>query len=141
MKVKVRPLNEGETFCCSLRKAKEVFRNTDVYLDFSYLGRDYSTWAETPDAYFWKRNVKGRIVASMLTHSGTESPILSFYVVKEDIFPIECKMEFEQKYLPEFYRLYETMLNENGSIINTKLMIVEYIENKLKLHETSLDWR
>ena len=44
MKVKVRPLNEGETFCCSIRKAKEVFRNTDVYLDFSYLGRDYSTW-------------------------------------------------------------------------------------------------
>ena len=75
MEVKVRPLNRGETFCCSVKTAKEMFKNTDIYLDFAYLGRNYRTWAETPDAYYWKRNVKGRILATMQTRSGEARPI------------------------------------------------------------------
>ena len=141
MEVKVRPLNRGETFSCSVKTAKEMFKNTDVYLNFAYLGRDYRTWAETPDAYYWKRNVNGRIIAKMQTRSGEARPILCFFVVKESAFPLECKIEFEQKYLPEFYRLYETMFHEDSRCRNTKLMITEYIDNKLKLHETSLHWR
>ena len=139
MKINARPLNEGETFVCSMKKAKEMFKNTDVHLNFAYYTRDYGTFAETQDRYFVKKNITGRVVASMYMHSGYKSPILSFYVIGKNNFCDELRVEFEQKYLPEFYKLYQTMLKDDGLIINTKLMLVEYVNNELKLHETVLD--
>ena len=141
MEIKKRPLNKGETFCCSMKKAKEVFRDTKIYLNFAYLGRHHSTFAETPDGYYWARNVKGRVISEMQTSSGRERPILSFYVLKETNFPAELRDEFEQKYLPEFYRLYQELLSDQSLKITTKLMLVEYFDGQLKLHETTLHWR
>ncbi len=139
MEVNVRPLNKGETFCCSVKKVKELFKETSVHLNFAYLGRDFATFAETPDRYYWTRNVKGKIIVSIQMHSRQEKPILSFYVLKERDFPVELKNEFEQKYLPEFYRLYIELFNDKSLTSTTKFMLVEYIDGKLKLHETKFN--
>ena len=141
MDIKTRPLNKGETFCCSFKKAKEIFKDTEVFLNFAYTGRHFSTFAETPDGYYWARNVKGKVICEMLTSSGKERPILSFYVLKEKNFSDELKDEFEQKCLPEFYRLYKELLNDHVLAQNTKMMLVEFFDGKLKLHETTLQWR
>ena len=58
MKINARPLNEGETFVCSMKKAKEMFKNTDVHLNFAYYTRDYGTFAETQDRYFVKKRCR-----------------------------------------------------------------------------------
>lgn len=140
MEIKKRPLNIGETFCCSMKKAKETFKDTNIFLNFAYVGRHFSTFAESPDGYYWHRNVKGRVICSMQTFSGQERPLLCFHVLNEKNFPVELKDEFEQKYLPEFYRLYQTLLNDQSLITTHKLMLVEFIDGKLKLHETVLKW-
>ncbi len=31
MEVNVKPLNKGEVYCCSLKSAKKLFKNTSVY--------------------------------------------------------------------------------------------------------------
>ena len=79
--------------------ALEMFKNTDVHLNFAYYTRDYGTFAETQDRYFVKKNITGRVVASMYMHSGYKSPILSFYVIGKNNFCDELRVEFEQKYL------------------------------------------
>jgi len=141
LEVKTKPLNAGETFCCSMKKAKELFNGTAVFLNFAYLGRDFATFAETPDRYYWKKSVKGRIIVSAQMRSREERPIISFYVLREKDFSAELKAEFEQKYLPEYYRLYQELLNDQSLTITTKLMLVELFDGKLKLHETTLRWR
>ena len=78
MKIDSRPLNKGETFCCSMRAAKELFRNYNITLNFSYLGRDFGTFAETPDRYYVERNVKGRIVSSLYMRTNDKNAILSY---------------------------------------------------------------
>lgn len=141
MEIKKRPLNTGETFCCSMKEAKEVFKDTAVFLDFAYLGRDYGTFARTPDRYYLQRKVTGRIVAHMNMYSKDKRPIIGFYVLKEKDFPSELRTEFEQKYLPEFYRLYNELFDDQSLISTTKQMMVELVDGKLKLHETVLPWR
>ena len=32
MRISSRPLNKGETLCCSIRRAKDFFKDTDVEL-------------------------------------------------------------------------------------------------------------
>ena len=47
MQVRVRPLNKGEVFCCSLSAAKKVFKDTGITLNFAYYGRNYSAFDNT----------------------------------------------------------------------------------------------
>jgi len=141
MEIHCRPLNSGEMFCCSAKKAKDIFKDTEIHIDFAYLGRDFSTFAETPDAYYCKRCVKGRVIASLFMQSNNKKAILSFYVLKESMFSYELKKEFEQVHLPEFYRLYQNLINDHTLSRSNVLMLVELIDGKLKLHETALKWK
>ncbi len=122
-----------------MKKAKEVFRDTDVYLNFSYLGRDYGTFAYTPDAYYIIHKIKGRVLASLYMHENYPEPILSFYVVRStDVYTDDMREEFERKYLFEFRRLYFEMKNIKQTTGKCKMMLVELLNGKLKLHETTL---
>ena len=137
MKISVRPLNKGEIFCCSMKSAKMVFKNTNVHLDFSYLGRDYATFAETPDSYYMKKRIKGRIVASFYAHSNTDNAILSFYVVKESDFSPNLKDEFESTYLLKLYDEYLQQIAKEYPSDRTKMMLVELYNGELFFHEDS----
>lgn len=140
MQVKVRPLNAGETFCCSIKKAKAVFRDTNVYLNFAFFGRDFGTFARTADRFYCERNVRGIVVSNMHIYSRSERPMLSFYALREKDFPEERKREFEQKYLPKYYTLYQEMLYDWSLIRVFKFMLVEWINGELKLHEQILKY-
>lgn len=108
-------------------------------MDFSYLGRDYATFEYTADAYYMKHNIKGRVLASFYMKENYPEPILSFYVVRStDIYTDDMREEFESKYILEFRRLYFEMTNIERITGKTKLMLVELLNGKLKLHETTL---
>lgn len=138
MQVKVRPLNQGETFCCSVKKAKEVFQETSIYLDFSYLGRDFCMFAESPIWYFYKKNIRGRVLSSMRMSENYPEPLLSFYVVKEKDFDNLLKKQYEDKFLPEYYRLYKEMTNVKQPAGIEKIMLVELVDGNLLIHESKL---
>lgn len=140
MECHVRPLNKGEFFCCSIKKAKEIFGNTEVYLDFAYLGRNYKTFSETADGYYWKNNIKGRVIASLMMRVRDASPILSFYVIKSDEFSEALREEFETKYLCRFYTLYLNQMKSNSLTNDTRLMLMEIVDGKLILHEGSIKY-
>lgn len=137
MQVRVRPLNKGEVFCCGISKAKALFRETPVILDFAYYGRDFAPFLGTELDRFAYKHVQGRVVAVMQMVDGEESPLLSFKVIKEEKFSSELKKEFETKYLPEFYRLYQTKKDVESIIRKTTVILVALHDGKLKLYQTT----
>lgn len=134
MKVYFRPLNSNEIFPCSVRKAKEIFRNTDVTLSFAYGCRIYGAFLNTSPAFYLKNKIKGRVIADTTMYPRLKNMHISFFVIKAKDYNAQLQKEFEEKYLMEFYRLYESMLND--STLNNKgiSMLVELIDGKLKLH-------
>ena len=139
MEIKVRSLNKGECFCCSMKSAKEMFKNTPIKLNFAYYSRDYKTFAETTDSYFLKRNISGRVVVSFYMHSGLENPSLNFYVIKEINYSEKLRMEFEKTYLTALMEFYRSMLVESFSnLVQTKVMLVELLDENFKSHTISL---
>ena len=139
MKIDSRPLNKGETFCCSMRAAKELFRNYDITLNFSCYGRDFGTFAETPDRYYVERNVKGRIVSSLYMRTNDKSAILSFYVLKEENYSPELRTQYEKEFLPEHLRMYKELTKDpEAKKIDDKMMLVTLKDGKFNLYETTL---
>ena len=132
MKVYFRPLNSNEVFPCSVRKAKEVFKDTKVDLSFAYGGRTLSL-SKNPSMSL-NHKIKGSVIAYADIYPRVESININFFVIKAKDYNAQLQKEFEEKYLMEFYRLYESMLND--STLNNKgtLMMVELIDGKLKLH-------
>ena len=138
LKVLVRPLNKGETFCCSLAVAKNVFKNTEVTLNFSYYGRNYGAFNNTFFATYLKNKVKGYVIAKMSIESGCENPILSFYVLKEKLFSKEQKRVFEEKYLPEFLQLYYERMSDKSIKFTHEFVMVELVDDKMILHKQKI---
>lgn len=138
MKVRVRPLNKGETFCCSIRAVKNLFRHTDIQADFSYFGRNYSTMIGTQYDTYYLQKIKGRVIASLSMTSRQKSPILSFYVLHECDFPLSLKQEFEERCLPQFLELYEELLNDQNIITTTKYMLTELVNGMIVVHQQTI---
>ena len=134
MEIKVRPLNKGETFTCSIKKAKEYFKNTSVVLNFAYTNRVYSTFANTPHAVYLKNRIKGIIVSSMFMSSQREKALLSFYVIKDKDMPCQLKNEFENNYLPEYLKFYRSIYNNKNPNGIESTMIIELINGTFKIH-------
>ena len=135
MKIKIRPLNKGETFCCSVKCAKSFFHSTEIFLNFAFSGRDYSTFAHTKDSYYLKNKIKGRVVASLYAHSKTEKAILSFYVVKQNEFSQTLIDQFELIYMPKLMDFYQSQLQREDLSDHTKTILIEFYCGHLFLHE------
>ena len=138
MKIRVRPLNNGESFCCSVKAAKHIFQDTGVILNFAFHSRDYGTFAHTPAAYYFKNHIKGRVVASLYAHSDTEDSILSFYVLKQETISLKLKCEFETVYLPRFLDFYHSQLKKNTLSDSVAMMLVELYNGQYILHKKEL---
>ncbi len=133
MEIRTRPLNRGECFPCSFSQAKDIFKNTTVVLDFAYLERNYSAFANSKAGFYLKNKIKGYIILSMYMQPRDPRPILCFYVLNDRVFNSNLQNEVVQKFLPEYYRFYQMQLE--GDIIEGKnLMLVELIDGQLKLH-------
>ena len=142
MKFKRRPLNKGETFCCSVKRCKELFAETAAFLDFAYLSRTNITFKETADSYYIKKHIKGQIVFEMLMRPRDAEAILSFYAIKENRYSEELKKEFDDVYLPMIYKKYqEQLLNEDVSS-KRKIIIIELTDiSSLVFYEDYIIYR
>lgn len=138
MEIKIRPLNEGELFPCSYKRAKELFKNTSVVLNFAYTSRVYGTFENTKDKFYLKNKIQGKIISSMYMYPRQAKPLLNFYVIKKSDFTSNLQNEFEKKYLPAFYDLYQVLSNANDQNTNTTLLMVELLGERLILHQLKL---
>lgn len=138
MKVKSRPLNNGECFPCSMKKAKEIFADANVELDFSSVSRIYGTFKNTFDMYYLKNNIKGQVIASMYMYPKYNLPSLHFYVLKKQNYPEEIRREFEEDYLKLYLDFYNEMMNTTAPYI-CHVMLTEYRDGKLVLHRFKND--
>lgn len=134
MKVLSRPLNKGETFPCSIRSAKELFRDTDVILNFSHAGRTYGTFVNTPDMFYCRNNIRGIVLSSMYMYAGNHDAMLSFFVVKSNEFNYDLQKEYESKFLPQYLQLYKSLVSDEPHNSVTTVMLVELVDKVLKLH-------
>ena len=105
MRVLSRPLNKGEVFPCRISKAKNTFSETTVVLNFST--RIYGTFKNTFDMFYLKNNIKGIVISSMYMHPGEQNPFLNFYVIKKEQFTDKLQLEFEEKFLKEYFVFYK----------------------------------
>ena len=122
--------SRGEMFCCSLKKVKQIFRETDVIINFSALGRRYGNRNYT----FRKEKIKGKIIFSTYFSNQKANPILSFYLIKEEECTAELREEMETKYLPLLYTEYCRFLNDQTLISNHTFICIELFEGKLYYH-------
>lgn len=139
MKFRIRPLNQMETFCCSPMIVKNMFASTEICINFAYFGRNYTTMVGTPQDWYHKNKIKGRVIASFYMESGLESPILSFYVVQKKDFSQSQKRKFEETYLPTFFDIYKMMVDESRLIASRLEVIVELKEGSMVLHRNKLN--
>lgn len=136
MKITTGQLNIGETFICSFKRAKEVFANTNVHLNFGSLGRSFVTFAHTQDAYYVARNIKGRVVASFYYGPTKDMEyILSIYPIKRDLCNDQLKQKFENELLPQMLQAYQEQLVDDPIIIRTYFFLVELRDGNLYLHK------
>jgi hypothetical protein len=127
MEVRIRPLNKGETFACSIRKAKKLFKDTDVILNFAFATRQYGLY----NIYSRKNN--NRIIASMHMYNEQKRVLLNFYALKQDIFTEALKEEFENNFLIKFYDFYQSLQNAKILIPQEHLMLAELDNGTLKI--------
>ena len=127
MEVRIRPLNKGETFACSIRKAKKLFKDTDVILNFAFATRQYGLY----NIYSRKNN--NRIIASMHMYNEQKRVLLNFYALKQDIFTEALKEEFENNFLIKFYDFYQSLQNAKILIPQEHLMLAELDNETLKI--------
>ena len=139
MKVDVRPLNKGETYCCSVKQAKYLFRETQVSLNFAFTGREFKTVYEHPIYHFVNRNIKGKIIAYAWIGVREANALLNFFSLKESEFSNDLKEEFELKFLSQFYDLYIKQLSDQSPIhVQRIFMCVELFNGKLIKHTATI---
>ena len=130
--------NRGETYICSVKRAKEVFRETEVHLDFGYFSKYFSLRNAYYEYFYCRKNIKGKIVFATKHNLGRIDPIYSFYLQKEQECSEGLKKEFEEKYLPQLYALYKQYSGDDRLIAEYHFICVELYNGKLKLHDVIL---
>jgi len=138
MEIKKGSLNKGETFCVSVKSVKEVFKSTNILLNFAWTSRYAGAFLESPLAYYMKRNIKGKIIAAMHMSARQERPVLSFYIMRDNAEIEWIKRDFELNYLNKFRELYDELVHYSLIDLPSYYMCVEFIDGKLKLHKTKI---
>ena len=135
MKVYSRPLNDGEMFCTSIKAAKSVFQNTEVKLCFGEFGRQYNPYKNEFGYGYYKKNIKGTVVASMILHPGVNSPLLGFYVVKSYSISDSMKDYFEKDILYKLRRLYDEFCSGDPREQKDTIIWVEWLNDRFNTHQ------
>jgi len=134
MNINIRPLNKGETYCCSVSIAKEIFKNTQVKLNFTKCGNEFKNGFEHPIYRYARKTVKGQVIAYFTNTSREKSPLINFFSIKQDIYPDDLKKKFNELFLPEFYNLYSKKISDNALIESISIVIVELYDENIIMH-------
>lgn len=125
----------GETYCCSLTKAKNIFNGTIIKLNFGNLIRKYIPLSNEIGYSYFKKNIKGLVAAKLLIENET-SAMLSFYPVNKNIFSPVLKDNFEGEILNNILDFYNDYISMNTQSNNNELLLVELLNNTLIIHKT-----
>ena len=135
MKVLSRPLNVGETFCTSIKKAKAVFNCTDIKLCFGAFSRYYNPYENEFGYYYYKKNIHGTVVAQIILHPGVTSPLLKFYVLKSTLKSTQLKSEFEDAVLQKLFTMYRDYCSGQPSQQRSTIIWVELLDDSFIIHQ------
>ena len=139
MKINYIPLNKGETYCCSLKKVKVLFKNTSVVLSFTHGDTVFRKALHHPVYRYVNKYVKGKVLVYVQCYSGQSDPLICFFRLKTEDYSNDLIEQFEEFYLQQIYNFYLNQLNNQDISGKRKLMVIELIDGKFKLHETTLD--
>ena len=131
--MKIYSYKTKEHFCCSIKKVKEFFSNTEIHVSFGFLSKQYCTSIKSPNHYFYKKNIKGQVIADLQMENGMKSPIIGFYSFKlkgQDYLSIVN--EFENEILPKIHSFYIEHLNEKDDN-NDYIFLVDLIDDKMNI--------
>ena len=135
MKVYSRPINAGETFCTSIKTAKSVFKNTEIELCFAEFGRKYNPHNNEFGFGYYKKNIRGKVVASMILHPGVNCPMLAFYVFKSNEISIELINNFQNNVLYQLFEIYNQFQQGNPDLQKDTGIWVELLNEKFYIHQ------
>ena len=123
MKIEIKGLNPNETYACTVREAKEIFKGSGLKIRFGtmQLSRDErlnSAWIRP------NKRVKGIIVASINAHKSvkdyrrmTWDSCIIFYIISKNSYPESLHQKFVQETLPKIKSFYE-LHKEDDPIAN-----------------------
>lgn len=135
MKIYYRPINFGETFCTSVKNAKDVFKNTEVKLCFGEFKREYRPYKNEIGYGYYKKNIHGKVIASMILEPSVICPLLKFYVLKSDDISNSIKSDFENNVLLQLRDIYAQFCSAGSSQQKTTVFWVELLDNKFYIHK------
>jgi len=122
-------------FCTSIKAAKSVFQNTEVKLCFGEFGRQYNPYKNEFGYGYYKKNIKGTVVASMILHPGVNSPLLGFYVVKSYSISDSMKDYFEKDILCKLRQLYDEFCSGDPREQKDTIIWVEWLNDRFNTHQ------
>ncbi len=136
MEIKLRSLNKHECYACSVKDVKKVFSHEDgLFSSFGFLNRNHSF-----DSKFIKRpRIEGLIISSAEINRRSNvidsRPILSFYVIKDDVYNDKHKDIFCESILPKINKWYHATLSKpDSSIPGVEVLLIEWTGDDFKLH-------
>ena len=138
MKIKIKPHNPGEKYACSPKSIKCIFKETDVYISFGFLSRNFSFDSKDDK----KAKINGTVImgASINTRDGLPEQFynianISFYVINDINYDKEAEKVFTERYLPELYDWYKSVLERPETAIpGVEVFIVEWDNKEFKTH-------
>lgn len=136
MKIRLRNLNQNETYACTKQDINKFFtQDDDIFISFGFLRRTFSF-----DYHFIKRpHIEGQIIASISINKRTNipdtDPILCFYAIKDRSYDEVYRKKFCESILPKIHEWYDKTLNTNSMIPGIYTMLVEWIGDTFKLHD------
>lgn len=132
MKIYYKKHNKSEKYCCSLSVVKEIFKNTNIKVNFGSFGRKYSPLPNEVGYDFYKKNIKGNVISKISIEYGNCNPMISFYIINNDEYSPILQEKFENEILDEMLNFYT-----NNILLTNKLslLLVELIDGQLIIHK------
>ena len=133
MIINARPLNKNEIFCCNINDIKEFFKDTEIRLN---LGGTKHFILYYKNMSYFRKNIKGKIVAEMFVQVRNPKAGINFYVFKENEISDNLKKEFAKTILPKLFKFYEDKINcqiSDEATLNYNV-IVELYNGKFNIH-------
>lgn len=133
MTIKMRGLNPNETYCCTKRDLKAVFKETDIDVYFGYsISRQEMQNNKT---YRIDKKNNDRIAVSMMVGKKRELPegitmgaSLRFFILDKNSFTEKNREIFRAKVLPKLYDIYQEHKDE-CDMINGLFCVVVGLSN------------
>ena len=124
MTIKSRALNTNETYICTKKELKSVFKNADIDV---YFGTCMQSREEEKNNFFYrpKRDCKDRVVANLIVgkdricvNNISLGSCLKFYILKKDGYTDELQRLFADKVLPKLFDFYTKFKDKEHEIYN-----------------------